>query len=65
VEDGGWIWRTLRGRQDVLDFSVGECWFSAYIFGCLVFVLVVEGTEIWVAAENAYNGREPDYWAVT
>jgi len=46
-------------RIDVLDVSVG-----AYTHRCrfvclfmMLIVVVVEGTEIWVAAENAYNER--------
>jgi hypothetical protein len=44
-------------RIDVLDVSIGESrGFSLSLFRILILILV-EGTEIWVAAENAYNER--------
>ena len=35
VEVGGMDIEVVK-RIEVLDVSVGACWFSAYIFGCLV-----------------------------
>ena len=44
-------------RIDVLDVSIGELrGFSFSLFRFLIRIFV-EGTEIWVAAENAYNER--------
>jgi dynein heavy chain 1 len=71
VEVGGYGYEVVK-RIDVLDVSVG-----AYTHRCrfvclfmMLIVVVIEGTEIWVAAENAYNEQvarvgEPDYCAVT
>jgi dynein heavy chain 1 len=45
-------------RIDVLDVSVGER--SVYVvrrYWAVLTVLFTEGTEIWMAAENAYNER--------
>ena len=48
--------RDLAGLRR-LDVSVGK-WFVQWLIGLLL-ILLVEGTEIWVAAENAYNERVP------
>ena len=44
-------------RIDVLDVSVGEWYMHAAPARANNFLTTTDGTEIWVAAENAYNER--------